>query len=105
PVADPSTIYFYTLSLHDALPIFHLVVRVDRLAGIAPVALEDVVLERARADVVVVDVRDLELAAARGLERRDDVEDVRAVAVEPRSEEHTSELQSRVDIVCRLLLE
>src|SRR5438105_9289145 len=25
--------------------------------------------------------------------------------VEPRSEEHTSELQSRVDLVCRLLLE
>src|SRR5207247_8714998 len=27
------------------------------------------------------------------------------VALEERSEEHTSELQSRVDIVCRLLLE
>src|SRR5438105_8529914 len=27
------------------------------------------------------------------------------VAVERRSEEHTSELQSRVDLVCRLLLE
>src|SRR5438105_9566435 len=26
-------------------------------------------------------------------------------AVSPRSEEHTSELQSRVDLVCRLLLE
>src|SRR5438105_9157170 len=26
-------------------------------------------------------------------------------AAEPRSEEHTSELQSRVDLVCRLLLE
>src|SRR6266849_4377620 len=28
-----------------------------------------------------------------------------AVAMKPRSEEHTSELQSRVDLVCRLLLE
>src|SRR5438067_6889875 len=27
------------------------------------------------------------------------------VSVEPRSEEHTSELQSRFDLVCRLLLE
>src|SRR5438105_8377446 len=27
------------------------------------------------------------------------------IAVAPRSEEHTSELQSRVDLVCRLLLE
>src|SRR5438105_12319635 len=30
---------------------------------------------------------------------------VDAVAYDPRSEEHTSELQSRVDLVCRLLLE
>src|SRR5438105_11187096 len=29
----------------------------------------------------------------------------RATAHAPRSEEHTSELQSRVDLVCRLLLE
>src|SRR5438105_6521715 len=28
-----------------------------------------------------------------------------AVLIEERSEEHTSELQSRVDLVCRLLLE
>src|SRR3712207_7014648 len=35
----------------------------------------------------------------RGLERRD------AVAAEGRSEEHTSELQSRQYLVCRLLLE
>src|SRR5438105_10035733 len=30
---------------------------------------------------------------------------VRRTARSPRSEEHTSELQSRVDLVCRLLLE
>src|SRR5438067_4860453 len=30
---------------------------------------------------------------------------VRPVAKRPRSEEHTSELQSRFDLVCRLLLE
>src|SRR6202046_5907865 len=29
----------------------------------------------------------------------------RALPLKPRSEEHTSELQSRVDLVCRLLLE
>src|SRR5207247_3013882 len=31
--------------------------------------------------------------------------DLRPVGRDPRSEEHTSELQSRVDLVCRLLLE
>src|SRR5699024_11885785 len=28
-----------------------------------------------------------------------------AIGIDPRSEEHTSELQSRFDLVCRLLLE
>src|SRR5438105_12217115 len=31
--------------------------------------------------------------------------DVESIHLEDRSEEHTSELQSRVDLVCRLLLE
>src|SRR5262249_29766645 len=60
----------------------HLVVRGDRLAGVAPVTGEDVVLERALASEVVVHVGDLELAATRRLELRDDIEDIRLVAVE-----------------------
>src|SRR5436305_9474644 len=59
----------YTLSLHDALPIYH--------AGAGPAA-----------------------AGARVLEERH-LGARRAV----RSEEHTSELQSRPHLVCRLLLE
>src|SRR5437868_13660244 len=62
---DPATTEIYTLSLHDALPIF---------GGRAP---------RRRA-----------LRAPGGRQDRP-----------PRSEEHTSELQSRFDLVCRLLLE
>ena len=61
----------------------HLVVRIDRLAGVAPVALEDVVLEHPGPHVMVVDVRDLQLAAIRRLERADHLEDVGPVAVEP----------------------
>src|SRR5438067_6522127 len=61
----------YTLSLHDALPIY----------------LE--VVEAANGD------RALQMVASAHPEG--------AVAV--RSEEHTSELQSRFDLVCRLLLE
>src|SRR6266496_10052 len=63
---DTATTEIYTLSLHDALPIF---AQPHRDAG------------------------------SRGHER-----DL-AKIVERRSEEHTSELQSRRDLVCRLLLE
>src|SRR5438067_11670792 len=64
---DTATTEIYTLSLHDALPIF--------------------VIEAHRR-IVVADP--LHHAA-------DELGD--------RSEEHTSELQSRFDLVCRLLLE
>src|SRR2546422_3185011 len=37
--------------------------------------------------------------------RREDVGPARDVLLEDRSEEHTSELQSRLHLVCRLLLE
>src|SRR5438034_6570973 len=85
--AAPSLFFFtrsssseiYTLSLHDALPIFRPAVL---LLGVAPAARRD-------------DVLPAVLAAPRS---RDDV-------VQVRSEEHTSELQSHSDLVCRLLLE
>src|SRR5690348_17610350 len=69
---DPATTEIYTLSLHDALPIF----------------------ER-DADVVRLHVRDQAVDAL--------VRDFQARLL--RSEEHTSELQSPVHLVCRLLLE
>src|SRR5450432_4273969 len=62
---DTATTEIYTLSLHDALPIF-----LGMDAGIAGVGAE-----------------------------------LDAQADRRRSEEHTSELQSRSDLVCRLLLE
>src|SRR5947209_17636103 len=67
---DPPTTEIYTLSLHDALPIFRRPVDLQHrhrpigMAGIEP-----------------------------------------AVSARHRSEEHTSELQSRQYLVCRLLLE
>src|SRR5690349_22411394 len=77
--AAPATAESSTLSLHDALPIWEveliLVVRLRRVA---------VALGRVRPWVVTG-------------ERSD------GAAV--RSEEHTSELQSRRDLVCRLLRE
>src|SRR5438477_8269399 len=79
----PSTTEIYTLSLHDALPIY------PRRAGHPR--------ERRRRDGVVLRV---------GPGPRPPVPDLVAVPEQAaRSEEHTSELQSHVNLVCRLLLE
>src|SRR3712207_6964166 len=80
---DTATTEIYTLSLHDALPISELVANaVDHTPGACRLGLN-------------LDDRGL------WIEVRDFGPD------EPplRSEEHTSELQSRQYLVCRLLLE
>src|SRR5205807_4260912 len=74
---DPPTTEIYTLSLHDALPIF---------VGRDGADLGDLVLAVDR-------LRDVGVQLLHG--RLDRL----------RSEEHTSELQSPCNLVCRLLLE
>src|SRR3712207_9426620 len=88
---DTATTEIYTLSLHDALPIyFHLaLLRGDTQRIIPPHFLAGDV--RAQRQVLA------RLEAKRRLQLLGHVE--------PRSEEHTSELQSRQYLVCRLLLE
>src|SRR5438445_10224282 len=71
---DTAATEIYTLSLHDALPIFH-----QRLAAV------------------------LRLPHLRRFQ--DSVNTLLLGRVDERSEEHTSELQSRQYLVCRLLLE
>src|SRR3712207_8576893 len=85
---DTATTEIYTLSLHDALPIY----AGEDEAGLDPV------LVRVHAD-------DEAAGAARVVLARllDGVEGAEAGVA--RSEEHTSELQSRQYLVCRLLLE
>src|SRR5206468_13023524 len=86
---DPPPTEIYTLSLHDALPIW-----VEPLQ--APQEVADAV---GVLDVGGVDQHSQEQAA--GVDG-----DVPLPAPDLlRSEEHTSELQSRSDLVCRLLLE
>src|SRR2546422_9022566 len=75
---DTATTEIYTLSLHDALPIS------ERIQDQA---------HRHQHDRVDEDVSRGRLAAGHDRQHRD------------RSEEHTSELQSRLHLVCRLLLE
>src|SRR2546429_6184055 len=65
---DTATTEIYTLSLHDALPIYFCVLSFQRILG----------------SRMFRDAKQGRL---------------------PRSEEHTSELQSRLHLVCRLLLE
>src|SRR5207248_9018565 len=83
--AATSPSHISPLSLHDALPI--LLPR-ERPAAVPPVAPIDVVAEadplERLALLVAVDAQE---------------------GKRPRSEEHTSELQSPYDLVCRLLLE
>src|SRR2546427_11758300 len=69
---DTATTEIYTLSLHDALPIW-----VARRQFPRP-------------------HRD---------DRQNALPDAARIAADPRSEEHTSELQSQSNLVCRLLLE
>src|SRR5205809_6646248 len=77
-----ATTEIYTLSLHDALPISQWVTVPEHTAEVA-------LARRAGAGASHrVHDRGLDLAAQRS-----------------RSEEHTSELQSRLHLVCRLLLE
>src|SRR3712207_7933744 len=75
---DTATTEIYTLSLHDALPIY-----VDAALAVGHREPRLGAEERLILDPDVVDARDRHV----------------------RSEEHTSELQSRQYLVCRLLLE
>src|SRR3712207_9233688 len=83
---DTATTEIYTLSLHDALPI----------SGVVPDALVRLEHQRIQVEHAELAVADPRLARRQPLER---------AHVDERSEEHTSELQSRQYLVCRLLLE
>src|SRR5690606_40520572 len=95
---DSRPLPFYILSLHDALPIC--VVRLAILAHRAPEILELEVLESLELLVGHARPVPLEHFVERGVRLP-----VREDLAGNRSEEHTSELQSRENLVCRLLLE
>src|SRR5699024_12679484 len=88
----PTTSLIYTLSLHDALPIYSIKLTSDVSAHaiLLPKLISksaENILERKRFDELSSETQ---FPVARD---------------RTRSEEHTSELQSRFDLVCRLLLE
>src|SRR3712207_8127648 len=82
---DTATTEIYTLSLHDALPISLYQAKDAGRDGLA-VFDDDIRRQIWERVTIEADLRD-------------------ALADDGRSEEHTSELQSRQYLVCRLLLE
>src|SRR5688572_31840306 len=85
---DTATTQIYTLSLHDALPI---------CGREEPQERGD---DRRREDRQRRAVGDAEVRGQPGIPRRE-----QGRQRQDRSEEHTSELQSQSNLVCRLLLE
>src|SRR3712207_7321480 len=88
---DTATTEIYTLSLHDALPIYGKLVRVARTARIS---------KRSAAVTAPSSGGEVGGASPTGPTAL-----ARYAWGAHRSEEHTSELQSRQYLVCRLLLE
>src|SRR5207247_9369785 len=92
------------LSLHDALPIFTVLTRADVDSGLAAWGIHPATFQHLAVPgrSIVGTVRDKRTGKPiAGTAVTCDG----ARAKTDRSEEHTSELQSRVDLVCRLLLE
>src|SRR5688572_31587590 len=90
-VNDPAPTAIYTLSLHDALPISPRRRRTGRRCRSGP---------RAWTATAASSEAVLKLLGISCF-----YHDAAACLVEDRSEEHTSELQSQSNLVCRLLLE
>src|SRR5207247_10245215 len=97
----PSSAYISTLSLHDALPIL---ARVDQARPCARPRGACGLARNRRTDSdrkrILPWITELDRIDRDAWDRGDDDKWTAF-----RSEEHTSELQSRVDLVCRLLLE
>src|SRR3712207_8018126 len=95
---DTATTEIYTLSLHDALPI--LLIYALLLPGLYLTWRGSLIAGYWLLTVAVLSAV-VTLAHFVGAQREAPIRDIYAV----RSEEHTSELQSRQYLVCRLLLE
>src|SRR5699024_12078273 len=101
PLRDQPRPHHLPLSLHDALPISELdiwaYIQQERIP--LPSIYYGHQREVVRRDgMLLANTRHLKLTAA-------DEPFTTSVRFRTRSEEHTSELQSRFDLVCRLLLE
>src|SRR5206468_8636130 len=96
---------FHTLSLHDALPI-SMTDEIESWGGMTLGAASNepwLQIAKAFEDYDLKPDFHLERQEFRGYQRHDSGGLMPVHEPVPRSEEHTSELQSRSDLVCRLL--
>src|SRR5699024_12680262 len=93
----PAPTFIYTLSLHDALPIFYFVENVSRHVRLG------VLLHVIPFILFLQFIRPFFPFHIAAQHKGNDTDAY--TCLHTRSEEHTSELQSRFDLVCRLLLE
>ena len=98
---DTATTEIYTLSLHDALPISKIIERHFTLDRTMKGGDHAASLEPQGFTKMVRDIRAVEESMGSFKKEIQKSEP----PVFKRSEEHTSELQSRTNLVCRLLLE
>src|SRR5438270_6805217 len=97
---DPPPTELYTLSLHDALPISAV-----RMLPPSPRCLYQRCHSRAASSQGPRNQADVMQAATGNRAKRWWASEVNCRQSDWRSEEHTSELQSQSNLVCRLLLE
>src|SRR5699024_12049531 len=94
----------YTLYLHDALPILVYDVTERKVAKTLKICrryltwIQNSVFE---GDIGEANLKKLKKELSQVIDKKNDS----VIIYQFRSEEHTSELQSRFDLVCRLLLE
>src|SRR3712207_8980789 len=93
---DTATTEIYTLALHDALPILSLPIRYEYAGKHFGFSLGPVINLNTKSSLKTRYRVD-------GKKHKDTTNDLKTNLL--RSEEHTSELQSRQYLVCRLLLE
>src|SRR5690606_42099485 len=95
----------YTLSLHDALPIY----KTKELQQFKEkIDAKETLIEKQKKQFEELQKEFSALKAAQGqqnLQNQSQNDKMTDITEELRSEEHTSELQSRENLVCRLLLE
>src|SRR5690606_40948883 len=101
----PATPAIYTLSLHDALPIFpeRSLLSLDESLMEFTSSLTSAILSRYWRSTPLISLFILFFILRSS--SRFSLSFTMLLLVEDRSEEHTSELQSRENLVCRLLLE